>query len=120
MQFVNFQLISMAFIVAGYGTALRNNTAVAAGAVALVGLVVALAFWRLDIRTRDLVVASEQALDQLQTRLADRAAVPELRLVAAVATSRRLSSYRVVIRLLCLAFSILSLLGAAYALFVFD
>jgi len=119
MQLVNFLLISAAFIVAGYATALRNGTEVAAGAIAVAGVVVALGFWRLDVRTRELVRAAEAPLRELQDELATRTGVTSLRLVDAVAVTGPLTSYASVLRVLCASFGVLAALGALYGFFVF-
>ncbi len=120
MQLVNFLLISAAFVVAGYATALRNGTQVAAGAIAVAGVVVALGFWRLDVRTRELVRAAEAPLRELQHELATRTGITSLRLVDAVAVTGPLTSYASVLRVLCASCGMLAALGALYGFFVFD
>jgi len=101
MQHVNFLLVSMALIVAGFGASIQAHRPGVAAAVAFAGCAIAICFWRLDVRTRELIKAGEAPLTVLQERLAARVGVGELRLVAKVETpSARFSAYSVVIRAL--------------------
>lgn len=119
MQLINFLLLSVGFVVAGYGATLRSSSDTAAGFIAVMGCALSLAFWRLDVRTRELIKAAEQPLDQLQRRLAERLGVPGLALVAMVESPRQgRTSYSWVIRCLALVAGLAFAAGAIYAFWI--
>src|SRR5262245_14441812 len=70
MQTFNFYLIMTGFLVAGYG-ALVERHRFAAGMIALIGAGITYVFHRLDARTRQLMKASERALQDIEAMLAD-------------------------------------------------
>lgn len=116
MQQINFLLVSMALIVAGYGAALQAGRPGVAAAIAIAGCAIAVCFWRLDVRTRDLVKAGEAALTVLEDRLATRVQLNELRFIARVETPRaRFSAYSTVIRALVAIFVGAFLAAALYS-----
>jgi uncharacterized ion transporter superfamily protein YfcC len=119
MQLVNFFLLSIAFVVAGYGATLGNGFHVAAGGIAIVGALIAVGFWGLEVRTRELVRAAEAPLRILEQRLADQVGVAHLDLVhRAHEPQRPMTSYsRVILFLVWL--SIVALVVAAIYAFWF-
>jgi hypothetical protein len=102
MQGINYFLVGTAFVVAGYGATFQSKNYVVAAAVAALGAGVALAFWMLDARTRQLVKAAEVPIRQIERSMAARAGIDSLRLVDAVEKpAPATSSYRGVMRVLC-------------------
>src|SRR5690242_12856445 len=65
MQCVHFFLLAMAFLVAAFVTAVKDHHVVAVG-IALLGLAVTDWFRRLEIRTKELVKAGEDAMEVLE------------------------------------------------------
>src|SRR3954468_18009725 len=117
MQSFNFFLVATAFLVAAYGALLEKHQA-AAAAVAIAGAWLAFWFSRLDIRSRQLVKASEAALRIIaQARLAGQTGIPELKIVDAVEIpTRGGSSYRIVIAVIQWSILVIFLSAAAYAI----
>lgn len=83
MQSFNYFIVATAFLTAGYASLLERHPEIAGG-VALMGAWIAVWFNRLDRRTRQLIGAGENALEVAQARLAERAEIPELKILAAV------------------------------------
>jgi hypothetical protein len=83
MQTFNYFLISTAFLIAAYGTLLKEY-APASIAVALAGAWLAYWFRRLDVRSRQLIDQGRKALIVVQERLARRVDIPELNIAQAV------------------------------------
>ena len=87
--------------------------------VALVGAWVAFWFNRLEARSRQLVKAGERALTVSQTRLANLADNPDLKILEAVEQSASgSSSYRRVINMVQWMIFALFILGAAYSIWL--
>jgi hypothetical protein len=98
MQLINFFIVAAAFITAGYASTIAACQYSVSAAVAVGGVVVCLAFDRLDIRTRELVHIAEPALAKLEQRLIDRTGIPELNFVTLVDRPAKVaSSYRFVV-----------------------
>jgi len=115
MQTFNYFLISTAFLVAAYGTLLKENPA-AAAVVAIVGAWLAYWFRRLDMRTRQLIHAARKPLLVLQGELARRLEIPELEIVQGVEDCRPGSStYGRVIDVTHFTVAVLFLAAAVYA-----
>jgi hypothetical protein len=116
MQLVNFFLAAVAFLTAAYVAAFDGKAYALASAVALIGLLICVAFNRLEIRTRELVVAGEEAIRRLERLLAQRVGVPEVELIHRVETPRRrFTSYSAVIPVIQWFAALAYLTGAAYA-----
>lgn len=116
-QLVNFFLAAVAFLTAAYVAAFYGKAYALASAVALIGLLLCLAFNRLEIRTRELVVAGEEATRQLERLLAKRVGVPEMELIHRVETPpRRFTAYSAVIPMIQWFAALAYLAGATYAL----
>src|SRR4051794_38095729 len=79
MQAFNFFLVATAFLVAGYASLLEKYRG-AAFCVALLGAWVAFWFHRLDMRSRQLVKAGELALTALETQLAEKTQIEQLKI----------------------------------------
>lgn len=62
MQLLNYFLLSAGFITAGYGATLNSSRPHVAGTVAAGGCILSLSFWRLDVRTRELIRVAEKPL----------------------------------------------------------
>ncbi len=116
MKMIDVFLVSLALVVAGYGTAMQGGFPVIALGVAVFGVVVVVAFLLLEVRNRELVKAAEAPLKVLEARLAAATDVPSLEYFARVEKSRYpLASYSKVIAIL-IAVSLMALVsGAAYA-----
>jgi multisubunit Na+/H+ antiporter MnhB subunit len=115
MQCVNFFFVAVAFLAAGYVTALtRGHPGVAVG-IGVLGAWLAGWFYELDGRTRELVDAGEEAMAPLQQRLAQEVAVEALELVKRVKDAKGVS-YGKVLRVLHGTAGAAFLLGAVYAL----
>jgi hypothetical protein len=101
MQLLNFYFVSLALLLAAYSTALQAKRDVVAGGVALGGVLIVLGCYRLDWRTRQLIVVSEAALNIFETRLASSVGIGEVKLIEAAGHNRaRLGSYRTIIQLI--------------------
>lgn len=83
MQSFNYFIVAIAFLTAGYASLLEKRPWIAVG-TALTGAWIAVWFNRLDRRTRQLISAGESALEVTQARLADRAAIPEIKILESV------------------------------------
>lgn len=119
MQCVNFFFVAIAFLAAGYVTALtRGHPGVAVG-IGVLGAWMAGWFYGLDGRTRDLVDAGEDAMEPLQQRLAQEVAVEALELAKRVKHAKGVS-YGTVLRVLHGTAGAAFLVGAVYALGLCD
>jgi hypothetical protein len=115
MQTFNFFLVATAFLIAAYASLLEKHRAAAVG-VALVGAWVAFWFNRLDCRTRQLVKAGERALVVSETRLAEYANLPHVKILEAVEKPiPGSSSYRRVVSVIQWTIVWVFLVAAAYA-----
>ena len=115
MQTFNYFLIVTGFMVAGYSSLLENQNSVAIG-VALLGAWVSYWFSRLDSRTRQLIKAGEETLKLLQARLATRAKLQEINMLANVErTDLGASSYTKVIFVIEWSVTAGFLIAAIYA-----
>jgi hypothetical protein len=116
MQSVNFFLVAVAFISAGYVTAFRFSEPAVAFGVAVGGILLTVCFNLFERRIRQLVHAGEAALTPIEDRLAGKTDIAALRILKAVATpSLRIASYSRVINALHLVTIITFLGGAVYA-----
>ncbi|WP_156891542.1 hypothetical protein [Agromyces subbeticus] len=117
MQVINYYLITIALILAGYGVAFQSQNFLIAATVALAGLGVSVAFWMLDRRTKELVKAAEVPLRELQRRLAVRTSLPTLTLVALVEKpGPRTVTYSRAIGVLTIVVSVLMVVALVVAL----
>lgn len=116
MQFVNFLIVSLTVTTGAYAAALGGRYFPAAAAIALGGAILTVVFWRLDVRTRELVQASEPALAAVERRLAEQVKVPELNFVKRVESPKaHWATYRLVLRTLTVTWFTLFLAGLMYA-----
>jgi len=119
MQLINFFLISLAFVTAGYGTSLGSGRPKVASCVALAGALIALAFWRLDVRTRELIKAAEVPISIIQSRMAEAVEIPDLELVKIMERPSRLfTSYTSVLRALVALAVTLCTVGVVYGFLI--
>ena len=81
MQLINYLLISLAFVTAGYGAAINAGVPAVASVVALFGMVLCIAFLLFDVRTRALVKVAEKPLREIESILRDRSRISTLNLV---------------------------------------
>jgi hypothetical protein len=115
MQTFNFFLVATAFLLAAYASLLEKYHWAAFG-VALLGSWLAVWFYRLDMRSRQLVKAGERALVILEAQLSAAAEIAELKIVESVARAEPGSaSYRRVIKVIEWTIFAVFVLGAAYA-----
>jgi len=84
MQSLNLFLVSVAFLLAGYGVAYQSANFMVASFLSIAGIIVAVCFALLDLRNRQLIRAGEAALERLQDQLADLVSMPEIRMLASV------------------------------------
>lgn len=121
MQAVNFFFVAVAFLSAGYVTALEiPNKHIAAG-VAIFGLAISLCFSRLELRVRELIHAGEAAMKPLQAKLAGAAGLPEIQILQNVENGKTcFTKYSHVIGALHLSSIVVFILGALYAIFLVE
>lgn len=116
MQMVNFWLVSVAFIAAGYVGAVADGLLAVATGVAVVGALVTSCFYRLERRSKQLIQLVEPVLAEFQHRWADETGIAPLDLLAAAdAQKGRLTSYGSVIRLMHWSVTLAFLVGAVGA-----
>ncbi|MEV4536567.1 hypothetical protein AB0J82_22545 [Asanoa sp. NPDC049518] len=89
LQVVSYFLVSIAFISAGYVSALGNRLGAVAAAIPVVGIFVALGFWRSDRTLRPFITSAYEPTIALEERLAARLGVPSLELTRWVVDRRR-------------------------------
>jgi len=117
MQLVNFLIVSLTVTTAAYGASMNLKKFGVACGIALAGIVLALLFRRLDLRTRELIQACEPALEQIEERLSSETGV-DVRFAAVVGRpGRGISTYRETLRLLTFSAVSFFTVGAGYALF---
>lgn len=75
MKSVNFFIVTIAFLTAAFVTAIRFSHHMAALGVCIAGLLLTICFSRFELRIRELLRVSEQALEPLQERLAARTGI---------------------------------------------
>ncbi|WHP18935.1 hypothetical protein [Cellulomonas sp. ES6] len=115
MQLLNYFLLSAGFITAGYGATLNSSRPHVAGAVAAGGCILAVLFWRLDVRTRELIRVAERPLEDLEEKISRASGISGLDMVVLMKTpANRVSSYTSIIRALAAVAFILFAFGAAY------
>ncbi|HEY0166624.1 MAG TPA: hypothetical protein VGB75_06230 [Jatrophihabitans sp.] len=112
MQALNHYLVAAAFLTAGYASAAVADRWPLAGVVSATGVIVSLAFNRLDARTRELVQAAEPALALLQRALVAAGYSGLDMLAASSRQARSAPSYRTVIATL----TILGVVAFAFGL----
>ncbi|MCR6493527.1 hypothetical protein [Cellulomonas sp. P24] len=111
MQLLNYFLLSAGFITAGYGATLNSSRPQVAGAVATGGCILSVLFWRLDVRTRELIRVAEKPLEELEAKIGRASGIADLDMVALMKKpTHRASSYTSIIR---------ALAGVAFMLFAF-
>lgn len=116
MQSVNFFLVAVTFIIAGYVTAFRFSEPAVAFGISLAGIFLTACFNLFEQRIRQLVHAGEDALTPVEERLATQTGIPALRILKAVEKpSLWIAAYSKVITALHLVTIIAFLGGAAYA-----
>jgi len=105
LQMVNYFFVASAFITAGYANTLSGHRHVLAGFIGIAGVVISLAFERLERRTRELVRIAEPALTQIEARLSEITKITCLNFVERIELpAEKATSYGFVIRVLtCVA-----------------
>jgi hypothetical protein len=83
-NYVNFFLVAIGLLSAAYVGALTGKLPYLAAAIGALGAFVALSFFSIDLRNRELIHAGERPLKELQGRLADKLALDSLRILEAV------------------------------------
>lgn len=117
MQLVNFLIVSLTVTTAAYGASMNLKKFGVACGIALGGIVLALLFRRLDLRTRELVQACEPALQQIEERLYSETGI-DVRFAAQVKKpGRGVRTYRHTLRTLTIAAVLFYAAGAVYAFF---
>ena len=119
MQSVNFFLVAVAFLSAGFVAALGIPNDLIAAAVAAMGFFVSIFFNRLELRIKELIHAGEDAMRPFQAHLAQTTGIPAIRILERVETSKNvLTKYSIVISLIHWFSAIAFLSGVVYALFL--
>lgn len=117
MQSVNFFLVAVAFLSAGYVTALQIPNVLLAAAVAALGVMMSIFFNHLELRIKELIHAGEDAMKPLQAELARITGVPEIEILDRVESPKRsFTKYSLVISRIHWASGIAFSLGLVYAL----
>lgn len=111
----NFYLISTAFLVAAYG-ALIDKNAIAAGVIGLVGAFLALCFYWLDTRTKELIEAGEAALEACENQLEKSTRIAQVLIIGAIRIPKSKHRYSSVFHIIELCFGVTFLGGSIYAL----
>ena len=118
LQLVNFWLIAVAFLASAYVQARANHLISISLGVSATGVIASLAFWRLDVRTQQLVQVAENALEHLERSYEAEGSIGATQLVRASAQMprSRIDSYKVIIRGLQLSVAVLFALAAVYSI----
>lgn len=83
-NYVNFFLVAVGLLSAAYVGALSGKLYYLAAAVSVLGVIISLSFFSIDLRNRELIHAGEQPLKELQGRLADMLTIDSLRILETV------------------------------------
>lgn len=118
LQLVNFWLVAVAFLATAFVQARASHLNAVALGVSVTGVVSSLAFWRLDVRTQQLVQVAEDALQHFEENLVATGEDRVVQLVLASAQIRRsrFDSYRVIIRGLQLSVAAMFAVAAIYTI----
>lgn len=117
MQGINFFLVSIGFVMAGYGVAFTGGNFVVAVTAGILGVGLTYTFWMLDRRTRQLVKASETPLRIVEASIARRSGVDSIRIVEAVEDApKRHLTYTQAFNVLLLLVFVLMLVAVGAAL----
>src|SRR5262245_9986241 len=118
LQLVNFWLIAVAFLASAFVEARSNHMVAIAAGVSATGAVSSLAFLRLDVRTRQMIQAAENALRYFESQYSAEGLDQVTQLVRTSHEARRskLDSYRLIIQGLQGFVAGLFLLAAIYSL----
>jgi len=118
LQLVNFWLVAVAFLASAYVQARSNHLTAIAFGVSVTGVVSSVAFVRLDVRTRQLVQAAENALKYFEASAVAAGMDEVTELVKASHEMRRsrFDSYRVIIQGLQLSVACIFVLAAVFSL----
>ena len=81
MQGINYFLVAIALVVAGYGASFAGKNYIVALAIGVLGLGVTYTFWMLDRRTRQLIKASEEPLRFVEAEIARRSGVDSINIL---------------------------------------
>jgi hypothetical protein len=103
MTVFRFYLIMVGAIGAGYIASLKDNDDLIALIIAIFGASGSILFWRLDQRVSDLIKHGEDALSQIEDRLAKSSRIKNIRIIDRMEkkSNRLLNSYR---RIFCTMF----------------
>lgn len=114
---LNFFLVAVAFLFSAYVSAVDARRSFLAVLIALVGVVASLVFIAMDLRNRDLTQTGEAALQEIESRLAEKFQLPALRISEAVHKPRHpLLSMGKMIRSLYAAVGIVFVVAMIYAI----
>lgn len=117
MQCVNFFLVAVALLSAGYSASINDNRYWIAFALALMGAWFSFCFNQLEQRSKELVKAGEVALKQLEKRVRESIELVEVEILESVETpAKRFTSYSQIINSLQRTAIVLFVVGGLYAL----
>jgi len=101
IQVINFHLAFTGLFVVAYATSLNAHRYGQASGLAIFLAIASLALFGLELRNKELVKASEDALKVLEDEMSESLRIPELRLVLRVETTKsRLGSHGRILRAL--------------------
>jgi hypothetical protein len=119
MQIINYFLVVLALVVAGYGAAIEAENALVARVIVAAGLVMTGAFYTLERRTRHLVKLAEQPLKELERRMSVDADLATLTMTSGAEAPGKGIAYSVSVRAL-MAAAFLLMIVALLATWVVD
>ncbi|WP_155288443.1 hypothetical protein [Rhodococcoides fascians] len=116
MHLVSLFFVALGLVVAGYGSAIEARVPAVAAGLSLFGITLVVSFWLIDMRTAQLVKASEVPLESYQARLADLTGVDSMELSKKVASAEpSWVSYSKVIRFFLVASAVAFIAGFVWA-----
>jgi hypothetical protein len=119
MKLMNFYVILLAGLIAGFAAALKDNSHLLEFLVAIVIIVLTYAFKNLDRRSASLVKDAEAALEKIEETLASETSIDQIRLIKLAEKKHGILSYRQSFNLIfCLGYA-LEFCGIVFSIWPF-